>query len=287
MSIKNYAIIDHVGQLTSGENKRIYKKVYFKAKQDNLTAYTLKKVCLADSPYCREVTSKQKYRARFTKNPTKVYIVCDNLDATVQSVVDIWESRNITCEIFEVNGFVETHTIDIDGKASINRRLAEIWAPAFDFQFSAPITRVQREIVPENFCERPDHKAIVESGETHFTKPFTNAETFLEMNRCIAPDSEIREFRRYLDSYLQFTDCTIDTKVGATFGSVSGNGVSALAEYLASDYIICDECGRPHKLHNGECECPHCGAKIKLDYFTDDTCFIDEDILIDDYEELE
>ena len=286
MSIKNYAIIDHIGSLTSGENKRIYKKVYAQAKADELTAYTVKKICIQESPYCKEITSAMKYRIRYTKNPVKVYLVCDSLDVNAEYILNIWESRGIAVEVFEANGFLDTHTIDIDGKASINRRLAEIWAPAFDYQFSAPITRVQRETNIENFSKRPDYELMVESGETHFTKPFTNAETFLEMNRCIAPDSEIKEFRKYFDAYLTCTGCEIDTKVGASFGSIKGN-TSELTKFFACDYIICEECGRPHKSRTGETECPHCSKATVKTYFTDDTCFVDEDTLIDDYEELE
>ena len=268
MAITRYAIIDHIGSLTTSENKHIYKRVYTRAKQDEITAYTVKKICLAESPYAREVTSAMKYRIRYQKNPTKVYIVCDKVDANVEHVEKIWESRGITCEIFEANGFIQTHKIDIDGLASINRRLAEIWSPAFGYSFSAPITRIQRENNIENFSKRPDHDAMVASGETHFTKPFTSAETFLEMNRCVATDAEIREFRRYLDAYLTLTGCTIETKVGSTFGAVSGN-ITALKDYLNPDYIICDSCKRPMRVHTGDCECPHCRTTFEEDVILD------------------
>lgn len=263
-----YAIIDHVGSLTYAENKDIYKKVYIQAKHDDLKAYTVKKICQIESPYAREITSKMKYRVRYQKNPVKVYIVCDKLDANVEYIEKIWESRGITTEIFEANGFMESHQIDFDGKASINRRLAEIWAPAFGYQFSAPITRVQNVNNIENFSKRPDFEEMVASGETHYTKPFTSSEMFLEMNRCIAPDSEIKEFREYLNAYLTLTGCEIDTKVGATFGSVSGN-TSALAEFLNPDYIICEHCNRPMKLHTGDCECPQCATKFDEEYILD------------------
>jgi len=280
MAITKYAIIDHVGTLTGAENKRIYKKVYAQAKADKLTAHTLKKVCLAEaSPFTREVSSKMKYRARYTKNPSKVYIVCDSLDSTVESVINIWESRNIAVEIFEANSFVDTHKIDIDGKASINRRLAEIWAPAFGYSFSAPITRVQRENNIENFSKRPDHDSLVASGETHFTKPFTSSEMFLEMNRCIATDREIKEFRQYLDAYLSIVGGRIDTRLGGSFGAFIGNA-SALQEFLNPDYIICESCGRPMRIHTGDCECQHClnrfSEDIVLTTYYEDSSDIDE-----------
>lgn len=264
MAIQNYAIIDHIGQLTGTENRRIYKKVYLKAKEDNLTAYTLKKVCMADSPYAREVTSPMKYRARYQKNPCKVYIVCDSLDSTVESVMQIWESRNIPVELFEVNGFIETHKIDLGEEPDRKRKIAETWGQALGWQFSAPVTRIQREIVPENFCKRPDHDALVASGETHFTKPFTTSEMFLEMNRCIAPDSEIEAFYQHI-SYLWKTEV---------------NGRKLIYDMLEPDFIICESCHKPMRIHTGDCECPHCQTRfaedIILDTYYEDSSSDDE-----------
>ena len=277
MAITKYAIVDHIGSLTGAENKRVYKEVYKQAKEDKLKAYTLKKVCMADSPYAKEVTSKMKYRARYQKNPSKVYLICDTLDSTAESVMQIWESRNIPVEIYEVNGFIETHQIDVDGKASINRRLAEIWAPAFGYSFSAPITRIQRENNIENFSKRSDHDTLVASGETHFTKPFTSSEMFLEMNRCIATDREIKEFRQYLDAYLSIVGGRIETRLGDSFGAFIGDA-SALQEFLNPDYIICESCGRPMKIHTGDCECSHCLSRFSEDiiltaYYEDSSDF--------------
>ena len=246
MAIQNYAIIDHVGTLTGAENKRIYKKVYAQAKADEISAYTLKKVCMADSPFAKEVTSKMKYRARYTKNPSKVYLICDSLDSTAESVMQIWESRNISVEVFEVNGFMETHQLDLGEEPDKKRKIAETWAPAIGWQFSAPVTRIQREINPENFCKRPDHDAIVASGELHFTKPFTSSEMFLEMNRCIAPDSEIEAFYQHV-MYLW------NTKI---------DGKRLIEDFLEPDYIICKSCGKPMKIHTGDCECPHCQTRF-------------------------
>lgn len=256
--ITKYAIIDHVGQLTTSENKKIYHKVYQHAKADELTAYTLRKICIAESPYAKEVTSKMKYRARYQKNPTKVYVVCNAIDPSVENIIQIWESRNIPVMVFEANGFIETHQLDLDGEYDRKRRIAETWAPAIGWSFSAPVTRIQRELVPDNFCKRPDHDLLVASGETHFTKPFTNADTFLEMNRCIATDKEIEEFYTHL-RYLW------DTKV---------DGHRLIEDMLEPDYILCPTCGRPMRVHTGEHECPHCDAKFEEDaiftaYFED------------------
>lgn len=266
MAITNYAIIDHVGALTSGENKRIYKKVYTQANADGFKqkAFTLKKVCMADSPYAREVTDAMKYRVRYQKNPSKVYLICDSLDAKAESILKIWESRNIAVEVFEVNGFIETHQLDLGDEPSRKRKLAETWAPALGWQFSAPVTRIQHELVPENFSKRPDHDDMVARGETHFTKPFTSAEQFLEMNRCVATDREIDEFYTHL-RYLW------DTKI---------DGHRLIEDMLEPDYIICKSCNRPMRIHIGECECPHCQSRFSEDIvftaYYEDSSDIDE-----------
>ena len=296
-TITKYAIIDHVGSLTSQENKKIYKAVYAQAKAEDISAYTLRKVCKADSPFAREITSKMKFRARYTKNPQKVYLICDSLDTSAEFVKNIWEERNITVEVFEVNGFIESHQIDLDGKASINRRLAEIWGPAFGYSFSAPVTRIQNENNIENFSERSERKqlrmnpelATVDINETHFTKPFTSAEMFLEMTRCIAPDSEIKEFRQYLDAYLSIVGGRIDTRLGSSFGAFIGNA-SALQEFLNPDYTICPHCKRPTNLRNHKDQygkehnnpvCIHCDTEIDIlniptDTYYEDSSDIDE-----------
>ena len=274
MAITKYAIIDHVGSLTGAENKRIYQRVYAQVKQDDLQAYTLKKVCMADSPYAREVTSKMKYRARYQKNPQKVYLICDTLDSTAESVMQIWESRNIPVEVFEVNGFIETHELDLDGKFSKRRRIAAMTAPAFGYTFSAPPIRFQNEIVADNFCKRPDHDRMVASNDNHYTKPYTSAEVFLEMNRCIAPKKEIDKYiDEYLLPYLEFTGCEIETKLGANFGAISGD-IDKLQEYLDIDYTVCKCCGHFRNIHNHKDKfqrfskfaiCPNCNTEYEED----------------------
>lgn len=272
MVITNYAIIDHVGSIDESD-LNVYKKIYIKAKHEgfekNKSLFTMKKVCLADSPYASKVTDKMKYRVRYQKNPQKVYFICPEVTFKVECEIKKWHDRGIPVRVFEVLGnaeyeykdFYDTHQFDTDGKASINRRIAEIWAPALGYSFSAPITRIQRDNNIENFTKRSDHDALVEAGETHYTKPYTSSETFLEMNRCIAPDAEIKEFRQYLDNLLLLTNCRIDTKVGASFGSVSGN-TSTLQEFLDIDYTICEHCNRPMKVKFGLGHCTHCSSEV-------------------------
>ena len=290
--IKDYAIIDHVGSLDSNDNKKIYNRVYKKANTehfDKKNLFTMKKFCQLNwNPYTNKVLDDEKLKSmkfamRHQKNPKKVYFICPELDNNAEREVQKWHDRGIEVRIFEANtnseykyeDFYDTHQIDFDGLSSINRRLAEIWAPAFGYSFSAPITRIQRDNNIENFSKRPDHDTLTNAGETHISKPFTSAETFLEMNRCIATDAEIKEFRQYLDAYLELAGCRINNKVGATFGSVSGN-VSALQEFLNPDYIICPHCKRPMNPHNHkdanqrETEfiiCTHCETHFPEDTF--------------------
>ena len=272
--ITKYALIDHVGSLEE-EDLSVYNKVYKKANKDGYdksNLFTMKKFCQMNwNPYTRQTLTADKLKAmkfamRHQKNPEKVYFICPTLDYNTEREVQKWHDRGVKVHIFEVNAhteydyedFFDTHQFDWDGKASINRRIAEIWAPAFGYSFSAPVIRYQRENNIENFTKRPDHDALVESGETHFSKPYTSHETFLEMNRCVATDAEIKEFRQYLDAYLRLVHGTIDTRIGSSFGAFVGDNVSELQEFLNPDYTICSECGRPMKVHTGDCECPHC-----------------------------
>ena len=281
MAIKKYAIIDHVGSIDE-RDLTIYRKVYKMSSKDGYdktNCFTMKRFCQMNwNPYTSKVLDdvtlkRMKFAIRHQKNPEKVYFICPTLDWNAECEIQKWHERGVKVHVFEVynntdydyEDFFDTHQFDWDGKASINRRLAQIWAPAFGYSFSAPITRIQHENNIENFTKRPDHDRLVEAGETHYSKPYTSSETFLEMNRTIATDAEIKEFRQYLDSYLTLTGCKIDTKVGASFGSASGN-ISMLQEFLNPDYIICESCNRPHKVHTGDCECPHCKHIIFGDF---------------------
>lgn len=294
--ITKYAIIDHVGSIDSNDLS-VYTKVYHKANLDGYdksNLFTMKKFCQMNwNPYTRKTLDDNALRAmkfamRHQKNPEKVYFICPEINYTTEREIQKWHDRGIKVRVFEVNNnaefdyedFFDTHQFDFDGKASINRRIAEIWAPAFGYTFSAPITRIQRENNIENFTKRSDHDTLIESGETHYSKPYTSMETFLEMNRCVATDAEIKEFRKYLDAYLKLVHGNIDTRIGSSFGAFVGDNVSELQEFLNPDYIICSECGRPMRVHTGDCECPHCqhtfAEDIILDVYYEDSSDFDE-----------
>ena len=278
--ITKYAIIDHVGSLTQDELS-VYNKVYTKANSEGYNKtnlFTMKKFCQMNwNPYSRKPMDadslrKMKFAVRHQKNPEKVYFVCPEMNYTTEREVQKWHDRGIQVHIYEVHNnteydyqdFYDTHQFDFDGKASINRRLAEIWAPAFGISFSAPITRIQYENNIENFSKRSDHDDLIAAGETHYSKPFTSHETFLEMTRCVATNDEIADFRVYLDAYITLIGGSIVTKLGPDFGTYNGNP-SALQEFLNPDYIICEACGRPMRVHTGDCECPHCQTKFTED----------------------
>ena len=299
--ITKYAIIDHVGSLESDViNRMAYNKVYRRANKDGYdktNLFTMKKFCQMNwNPHTKTILDDNKLKAmkfamRHQKNPEKVYFICPTLDYNTEREVQKWHDRGVKVRVFEINAhteydyedFYDTHQFDIDGKASINRRLAEIWAPAFGYSFSAPITRIQRENNIENFTKRPDHDAMVESGEAHYSKPFTSNETFLEMNRCVATDAEIKKFRQYLDAYLKIVGGSIDTRIGSSFGAFIGDA-SALQEFLNPDYIICPECKRPTNIRNHKDQygkehinpvCQHCDNELDAFGFDTETYYED------------
>lgn len=275
MSITNYAIIDRVGSISTNI-KFVNKAVYDKAEKDGFKdkVYEMKKICMADSPYAKEVTDKMKWRVRHTKNPEKVYFVCPELNYYTERELKKWYDRCIDVVVYEAN----THHIydykteyDLydysfhDTKTSIKDRIAEMWGPAFGENFDAPITRIDNTLDAYNYCKRPDHDAIVASGETHFTKPFTRKERFYQFNCSRLTKAQRDEFLTKFDYYLKVSNCTIDTTLGANFGAVSGN-VELLKKFLDIDYTICENCSRPHKLHQGDIECPHCQTVFTEEY---------------------
>ena len=93
MAITKYAIIDHVGSITSEQNLDIYNKIYAKGETEGFkkkkTCVTLKTVCLRDSPRAKQVTDKMKHRVRCIKKPTKVYFICNKLNSKSEA-----EARN-------------------------------------------------------------------------------------------------------------------------------------------------------------------------------------------------
>lgn len=324
MSIKNYAIIDHVGSVTEDEMKRVYKLVYHQASKDGFTkdsCPTLKKVCMADSPFARKVTDNMKYRARYTKNPKRVYFIANKLNSKSETELRKWCKRGIDIVLYNVKDeeictydrkmmvaspFVEwekknTQLDDGINDIKVQRCIASIWAPAFHYYFSTDtIIRYQDTIVPDNFIKRPDHDEMVASGETHFTKPFTSSAKFIEKNREIVTDEEIKEFIKYFEAYLKLTGCKVELRPNEYFGSVSGN-IEALSEFLEIDYTICKHCHRPRKLTQERNRygkqikgsvCPHCEAefnegRLGYDTYYEDNYFEDDEMYIDTTEDTE
>lgn len=281
--IKDYAIIDHVGSLTTAEVKRVYKIAYGAAKNDNLEAHTLKKVCQADSPFAREISNKMKFRARYTKNPKKVYLICDKLNSNAEFVLNIWEERHIKVQVIEANPIQAEYKIDCTGEATLRRSILDIWGTAIGWNFSAPLIRVQPLNNIENFSKRSDHDDMVASGETHFSKPYTTAEMFIAMNKAIATDKEVTEAWKHLGGLAVLAEGKIELKPGKNFGAFLGSDAK-MQEWLEPDYILCKECHRPIKMHLGDVECPHCKAileeNVMLDTYYDDS-FKEDDF---DYE---
>lgn len=324
MAIQNYAIIDHVGSLTSEQNLDMYNKIYSKAESEGYkkkkTCVTLKTVCMKDSPFARQVTDKMKNRIRAIKNPKKVYFICNKLNSKSEAEARKWCKRNIPVEMYDVEAkevyeydrsmmcaseYAEWEPLNIEfdeGQFTVMRALTAMWAPAFNYPLSAPAIRIQESLIPENYCERPERKqlklnplyATVDPNETHYTKPFTSSTKFILNNRAIAPKKEIEEFIKYFEQLLILTGCKVETRPNEYFGSVSGN-IDALAEFLDIDYTICRHCHRPRKLTETKDQfgnqvqgsvCPHCEAQFNEGRFGYDT-YYENNFVEDDFDTFE
>ena len=301
MAITNYAIIDRVGSV-SANIKDVNKRIYTKAEKDGFKdkVYEMKKICLADSPYAREVTDKMKWRARHTKNPERVYFVCPELNSFSERELKKWYDRCIEVWVFEADhNFIykyetvyDTHRYTFhDDKASVLDRIVEMYGPALGYNFEAPVTRIDNVLVPDNYCKRPDHDSITASGETHFTKPFTRKERFFEYNCTLIPEKQKKECLQKLAYLLKLTDCTIDLTLGATFGALTGN-TKLFSTFLEIDYTICKACGRPRNIRNHKDKygntslnsiCPHCETEFSEDTLNPSTYY--EDSYRDEYED--
>lgn len=304
--IKDYAIIDHVGSIDEDVSiNAVYRKIYLKATKDGFqkdTTFKMKEICKAESPYAREITDKMKLRVRHTKNPKRVYFICPELNYYTERELKKWYDRCIDVTVYEANhNFIYNYETVYDtlkynfhsSEASINDRICEMWGPAFGYEFNAPITRVDNVLVPDNYCKRPDHDKIVNTPETHFTKPLTKCERFFEYNCTCESDKRKKEFLQKFAYFLKLTGCTIDLTLGATFGAVTGN-VKSLNEFLEIDYTICTECGRPRNTRNHKDKygnsslnaiCPHCETEFDSDVQESSTYY--DDSYTDDYENIE
>lgn len=316
----HYAVIDHVGSLSEDDMKAIYKKVFAQTEKDgyekNKTCFTMKAFCkkqynrYTSKPLTDARLKSMKFAMRNQKNPEQVYFICPQLYKSTEREVRKWAERGIPVTVYEVNedceykyehfmmsastdpsyeDFEATHKYAWDSTADTIRRLVDLLAPAFGIMLSAPAIHFDKDRVPDNYIKRPDFEARVNSGETHYTKPFTSSAKFLTTYRCIATDEEIKEAWYRIAYILHKCNCTVCMEKGEHFGSITGD-IIKLKEYLDIDYMICEECGRPMRItnHKDECQhttgyvvCPHCNARyeeeIAFSVFYDDAYFEDCD----------
>ena len=246
--ITNYAIIDHVGQVSAISD--MYARAYSEAIGFD-KVYTLKKVCMMGSPYAKEITNKMKWYNRFNKNPKKVYIICsDAFDPKVQFVADAWADRGIEVE-FITEEPEPTVGFDTVSKA---RRCAMIWASALGWQFSAPLFRDPYTESIDMYTARPDMEH--ESG-SYGAKRFTRPESFINSFRAVASEEECEKF---FEHYVY----------------LSKNGL--LAEFLEPGYTLCPTCGRPIFETSAQCNwCDEEFETVTIDTFWEDSYNDDPD----------
>lgn len=349
MSIKNYAVIDHVGSLTSEECSKVYNRVYNIALNEDgyvkdSTVLTMKSLC--NKSYNRfsrkklegDRLNRMKFAMRHQKNPEHVYFICPTLYKNVEREVRKWFERSISVEIFEAKldkrpeisyiyrknkapemvvqnpsnnpypyekffmtastdkeyeNFENTHKLSWGDKLNNKRRIVAEWAPAFGIEFSAPVIRYDKygkELVPDNYIKRPDHDEMVASGETHFTKPLTSSYKFLEHNHCVATDAEVENAWLQIQAYCECAGGYIVTKKGKDYGAYVGDKAE-MNKWLYNDYIICEECGHPMRIHFENNECFNCGWKYEDEavfaIYYEDAYIEDYDNYLDDSEDTE
>ena len=244
--ITDYAIIDHVGQVSAISN--LYTRAYDEAMHEGIAqTFTLKKVCMMCSPYAREVTNKMKWFNRFNKHPKKVFMICsDAFDPKVQFTADAWMDRGIEVE------FITEEPEPTLGFETVSRarRCAMIWGTALGWQFSAPLFRdAQRPEQIDMYTARPDMEN--ESG-SYGAKRFTRPESFVKAFRAVASEDECEKFfQHYIYLYKN----------------------NLLEEFLEPDWTLCPDCKRPVYISSSECQwCSHeFDDSIEFETFYDDS----------------
>ncbi len=246
MTITNYALIDHIGQVAN--ISEIYKTAYAEASSFE-KVFTMKKVCEAYSPYAKEITQKMRWYHRYNRTPQKVFIVCGSFDEKVAAIQQVWEDRGIETELIEEDN---QPTYDFGLEISRYRRCAMIWGKALGWTFSAPLTRDVRENTPDPWQARPDSRKkskdevlLRDMPGMHISKISTKPETYLNAKHTIASEEEcIQFFQHYRWLYEN----------------------NLLAESLEPDYTICPTCGRPIRLGTAEeIACDYCDTVVTSD----------------------
>jgi hypothetical protein len=231
--ITNYAIIDHVGQVSN--ISKLYARAYAEAIGYE-KVYTLKKICQLGSPFAKEITNKMKWFNRFNKHPKKVYMICSLVDAKVEFAADAWRDRNIEVEFIteEPEPTLGFETV------SRERRCAMIWGAALGWTFSAPLFRDERPESIDMYTARPHMDR--ESG-SYGAKRFTKPESYTNTFRTVASEDECKAFFQHY-RWLYENDM--------------------LGESLEHDWMFCPTCGRPVKESAHSCQ--WCDTEFEDDF---------------------
>lgn len=275
-----YAIIDW---LQSSDDKTDIVKtratINKLAKREHLETETLKSVCIREHQYNTrsedepdaETLRALKIRGRNNYNADAVVIVTDAPHKWYNKAnIEKWALRHKELYTIDfsydrpktekVELFEETHNIDIFGTADETDIYIDKWFRAFGIQLSAPpiinYNGTQRDNDITMRANRPhaQTEALKRNGERHYTKPSSNAEAYLEQERCKYTDKEKAEAKAQIDFYLDAID----------------NGTMTEREALDIDYILCPHTkGKARERHatrihytEGFCFCDVCGKPI-------------------------
>lgn len=218
---------------------------------------------ISDNPNIKP-SAKAKNFIRCNLQADYVVIICNNeQERNVGKVKAMWESNsNAIVSVLEVNRYEElfqcySDEADIDHRLASWREIAQTYAPAFGYSFSAPPLREAEDNDITQYARRPDFKKYFAIDPKHTTKTFSTAKAFQARYRVIASWKEICDFMTYLLNYDKLC---------------SDNGL-ALDEFFTIDYRTCEACNKPFSMKQLKDEnqnttafniCPYCEHKHQI-----------------------
>lgn len=168
--IRDYAIIDHIGEIDCNMLTPIYNEAYKRAAEDGFhtnkwdpenNVFTMKTVAHKMSPYAKEVSFAMKDRARRTKEPKKVYLICERITDSIEYNANLWSERQRKVMLNEDNYYYDWIQLEIlptipeycyyGEELSVARRIAIKWGKALGWSFSAPLIIDQHLSEPDTY----------------------------------------------------------------------------------------------------------------------------------------
>ena len=271
----HYAVIDHMGSLTSQEITEVYAIANKMVKDAGFEkVFRIKELVKRCYPRARNVDGA-KWVARHNKHPELVLFICPlDLTAKIKSGISAWEKEGTKVilvqprkyRLYEPTAKEASMFYDYGDTDSKRRMIASIWAPALGYNFEHPLYRDRQDEIPDEymhlsskFVEAVDHGSIDKDDLSTYS---TRGDKFLSNKRAIVSEAELDEFWNFYIAVRQ--------------------SPMPIEEFLDPDYKICPICGRPYRQGAGSSvECPRCGYEEEdtelVSYFDDN-----EDLMFSD-----